>query len=307
MIADLDALIRHIGEPTADSSLLPTWWLSRAAREHVTVALSGDGGDELFGGYDRYRAMNLLGGHRWWLRLLKPLVRSDPRRPRARRSRLRRLAEAAASADPAVQYQCIMHLFDGPSLRALGVAADGPAPARIEHWSAAPDRVAAARHWDLGHYLPYDLLRKVDRASMAAGLEVRCPLLDGAVCELAGALRPPDLMPRGRPKGLLKALAAPLLPAETLSRPKRGFAVPIGPWFRQPLRAELSEHLLAGDLERLGLRRGPVEHMLDEHVSARSDHAHRLFALLGLTLWWRRVESLKHARRSAATCERDTT
>ncbi len=288
VMGDLAALIRIMGEPTADSSLLPTYWLSRAAREHVTVALSGDGGDEVFAGYDRYRAMRLLQRHAAWLRRL-PAVKEVAGRPHAWRTRLHRLQAAARCETPAAQYAQIMHLFDSEQLRQLGFDTpdeDFAAP----DWPDEPDPVAAALAWDREHYLPFDLLRKVDRASMAVALEVRCPMLDTAVVELAVSLPVEVLMPGGRPKGLLRQLAAKLLPRDIARRPKRGFAVPIGRWFRHEWNAALRDHLLSGELENLGLNRSALERMIHEHTVGRHDHTHRLFALLTLSLWAAKAE-----------------
>src|SRR5690606_9608636 len=111
-------------------------------------------------------------------------------------------------------------------------------------WPATGDEPARqAMRWDLAHYLPFELLRKLDRASMASALEVRCPMLDAQVCELAARLPTDVLMPAGRPKGLLRELAGRLVPPAIARRPKRGFAIPIGRWFNQSLREPLAGHL----------------------------------------------------------------
>ena len=295
---DLRHLIALTGEPTADSSVLPTYWLCKAARQQVTVALCGDGGDELFGGYDRYRAMRLLAHHQWWLRLL-PRALLTSANPRSRRHRLARLIDAARQHGESLQYRRMIHLFTDEQIRELAEpfgpepphapAAWSPpgtgVPVMLDGWPDEPDPVRAAMQWDLRHYLPFDLLRKMDRASMAVALEVRCPLLDTHVVEFALQLPTNVLMPGGRPKGLLRQLAAELLPPEIAARPKRGFAVPIGQWFRGPLRTQLSEHLLEGPLASLGVNRYAAERMLDEHSRQSADHTHRLFALLMLSLF----------------------
>jgi asparagine synthase (glutamine-hydrolysing) len=280
LIDDLAKLIAITGEPTADSSILPTYWLSRAARRHVKVALSGDGGDELFGGYDRYRGMALLRSHRWWLRHV-PMSLLANNSPRSNRTRLRRLVDAARYDQPAAQYQSMIHLFSDAHIRALGF--DAPA----KRYADVPEYPGDPRRWDFTHYLPMDLLRKVDRASMAVALEVRCPLLDTRVCELALRLSTDRVMPAGRPKALLRDLAAKMLPHAIATRPKRGFAIPIGQWFAGSLREALGEQLLDGDLERVGCRRATVERIFHEHMRGGADHTHRLFALLALALWSR--------------------
>ena len=301
VIADLTRLIATAGEPTADSSILPTYWLSRAARQHVKVALSGDGGDELFGGYDRYRALALLRRHRGWLQWVPTALLADAR-PRSTRTRLRRLVTAAKFADPARQYQSMVHIFNEQQIADLAphlvdlirpddlAAKFAPAP----DWPEHADPTVSARQWDLAHYLPMDPLAKVDRASMAVALEVRCPLLDTNVCELAQRLPTNVLMPGGRPKGLLRQLAATLVPPAIAERPKRGFAVPIGQWFSESLRQPLADRLFNGKLDALGLDSAAVRSYYDQHTSRRADHTHRLFALLELSLWADWLDAARH-------------
>jgi len=278
---DLRMLVASMGEPLADSSLLPTYWVSKAARQHVTVALSGDGGDELFGGYERYRAMRLIADYGRWL--AKTPVSLFPRgEQKSPFVRLRRLVEAAKRSGAATQYQSIVELFTHEQLRKLGPARH----ASIEDWPTCDDAAEGARRWDLRAYLPGDLLRKVDRASMAVALEVRCPLLDTSVVE--AALRTPAaaLMPGGQPKGALRAIARKWLPREVVDRPKMGFAVPIGKWFSGDLQSMLRRHLLdASELGDVGCDRGAIESLIDEHAAGRIDHTHRLFALLSLSMW----------------------
>lgn len=288
---DLARLMSQIGEPTADSSLLPTHWLCRAVRHHAKVALSGDGGDELFGGYDRYRAIRLLSR---WRRLFAawPIGGAQDLNPRSGRTRLRRLVEAArAGPHPAQQYHRMIHLFTEAQIRELGIKMPGDESPAAPAWPTSADAVHAAMRWDLAHYLPYELLRKVDRASMAVALEVRCPLLDRQVVELASHLPTSVLMPGGRPKGLLRALAIDYLPLPIVNRPKRGFAVPVGGWFRTTLRDSLADHLFDGSLDALGLNRAPVRQYFDEHTRGQADYTHRLFALLQLSLWTKWMKS----------------
>ena len=295
-IEDLEHLMALSGEPTADSSVLPTYWLCKAARREATVALSGDGGDELFAGYDRYRAMKLLHTHAWWLQFVPTGFLRDVD-PRSLKTRIRRLVEAAqAGGDPAQWYRSMIHLFSDPQIRELSIRGVSqwarmwtpPVP----DWPVASDVVQAAMAWDKAHYLPHVLLRKVDRASMAVPLEVRSPMLDTRVMELAAIWRPSVLMKRGRPKAVLRALGEELLPASILRRPKRGFAIPIGEWFRGPLRDELGDRLFDGTLDDMGVARGAVECMFQEHTNHEVDHTHRLFALLQLALWgqWARTQ-----------------
>lgn len=286
IIDDLRNLIAITGEPTADSSILPTHLLSRATRAHVKVALSGDGGDELFAGYDRYRAMGMLRRHGWWLSRM-PAAFFDSADPKSWSSRARRLIDAAQFTEPPRQYQSMIHLFTDRQIARL-IEWDAPLSrpvAPVPDWPQADTPIDAARLWDMAHYLPMDLLRKVDRASMAVALEVRCPLLDTAVIEVAAGLNASQLMPRGKPKALLRQLAAELVPPFVSTLPKRGFAIPVGQWFRQELRSTLHDHLTAGGLDWIGFDRRFINRLYDEHVQYRADHTHRLFALLEIALW----------------------
>ncbi|MCC5831048.1 MAG: asparagine synthase (glutamine-hydrolyzing) [Phycisphaeraceae bacterium] len=289
VLSDLKRLTAVAGEPIADSSILPTFLLCRETRRHVKVALTGEGGDELFGGYDRYRAMRLIARYGKLLRRL-PRGLGSSTNPKSIRMRLGRLLEAARRSNPAASYAAIVELFDARQLQALGlsggdVASAGEALEALPEWPEDLDGLKAAMHWDMRWYLPFDLLRKMDRASMAVALEVRCPLLDPPIYELAAHLPTDVLMPSGRPKSLLRRVAAPLIPRQILRRPKQGFAVPIGAWFAGPLRQSLSGHLLEGRLSTLGIERSPIETWIREHNEHRIDHTHRLYSLLSLSLW----------------------
>ena len=303
-IDDLHLLMRASGEPTADSSLLPQYWLAREARGHIKVALSGDGGDELFGGYDRYRAMRVLHRHAGWVGRL-PLGGFAAPEQKSTLARVKRLV--AAGREPEAggrRYASMVELFGpGPLSRLLadheGVErragvddADRDAARRpgLPGWPSGgaeglDQPVHAAMRWDFQHYLPHEVLRKVDRASMAVALEVRCPLLDRSVADLAGHVPPRLLMPRHRPKGLLRRLAAESLPAEVVHRPKRGFAVPIGHWMRGELKDALADHLASPRLAALGVSTEVARELFDEHQDGRADHTHRLFALLQLSIF----------------------
>ncbi len=281
---DLKHLVSICGEPPGDASILPTYWLSRAAREHVTVALSGDGGDELFAGYDRYRALRLLRSHRWWLRHMPDALLDHPD-PKGGRHRFARLIRAARHSAPSRQYLDMVRLFTPRQLGWLGVDA-GPAPDAPPEFPDEADPAEAARRWDLHHYLPFDLLRKVDRASMSVALEVRCPMLDRQVVDLASHLPVGVLTPGGHLKGLLRQVASKHLPGAIVHRDKMGFAIPLGDWFRNDLRDALRNHLLRADhLETLGFRLSRVEKLIHDHDRRAADHTHRLFALLSLSLW----------------------
>ncbi len=288
-------LARNFGQPFGDSSALPTYWLSKMTRQHVKVALSGDGGDELFGGYDRYRAVRLIdrvslpgsiaskvanllgGGH-----------------PKSRRARFARLAEAMGHP-PHEAYSRMLRLMPEETIR--GLLKDTTTPLKeiledsvansVKLAAAKSDIVHAAMASDRGHYLPGDLLTKVDRASMAHALEVRSPFMDHELVRFAAGLTPLQLLKGGGKRMLREAYAADL-PASVFGRKKMGFAVPVGEWLRGELRAMLHDHLFATDsFARTNFHLPTVQRMMDEHEQSRVDHSQRLYALLMLELWWR--------------------
>jgi asparagine synthase (glutamine-hydrolysing) len=276
----LDRVAEAFDEPFGDEAALPMLLLSEATRRHVTVALVGDGGDESFGGYERYRAHALAG------RIPRPLasvaaaalsaVSAAHREPRSTPFRARRFLDAAAEP-PASRYARLMEIFPLELRRALWTD-EARAQAAETLLPDDPD----LRLVDIESYLPGDLLPKSDIASMAASLELRSPLLDHHVVELGLAL-PPSLA-SGK-AALAKAFAADL-PPETLARPKTGFGVPLDAWFRGPLRDTARALLLATD--RGLFRRPELERLLQEHADRRADHGHRLWCLCTLELWQRR-------------------
>ncbi len=306
--ATIPKLAGQFDEPFADSSALPTWFVSEETRKEVTVALTGDAGDELFAGYDRYRAVaiatlldRLPEGAR--NTLAGPVARSIPASSRAKTPlrRVRRLLEGIAEA-PEVRYLRWMTVFDEPARLGLYTSefddrlasAGGADPAKLlaEALDVAPSRdpVTRATIADLLMYLPNDLLVKVDLASMAHSLECRAPFLDHRVVELALAM-PVERKLRlrgGRSKVVLKEAFADLLPPAIRTRPKMGFGVPIDRWFRNELKDELRAVLLDPVALGRGLfREEAVAALIDDHQSGRKDHAYRLWALLMLELWFR--------------------
>jgi len=307
----LPALADQFDEPFADSSALPTWYVARETRREVTVALTGDAGDELFGGYDRYRAVALaaqldrlpaaarsaLGG---------PLARALPASVQAK-TRLRKVRRwlEGLNDGPVARYLRWVGLFDEPArvalysdawLDALAAAGRGagadPASVLERAFEAAPKRdpVTRASVADLLTYLPGDLLVKVDLASMAHGLECRGPFLDHRVVELAVSLpaRRKLRLRSGRSKVVLKQAFADLIPPAIRDRPKMGFGVPLDRWFRGELKDELKAVLLDPVAQGRGLfRPGAVAALIAEHADRRRDHAYRLWGLLMLELWFR--------------------
>ena len=295
----LDRIVSLYDEPYADSSALPTWLICREARRHVTVALGGDGGDEVFGGYDRYRAMAMadsMGPGRYALIrlaafLTRPLAGADER------NRLRRFIRFAdALGEPfAMQYFKYRCLFTGEDLERLftsdfAAAADVNAPAKwfcdLYESADLDSEVARAQHHDLRTYLPDDLLVKTDIASMASSLELRAPLLDHHVVQLGLSL-PAHRKVTGRDrKIILRQAFGDLLPPEVFQAPKRGFGVPLGRWLREDLRDVLVETLMDTSLANRGIfRREALGGLINDHLSGRDDHRHRLWALLVYARW----------------------
>jgi asparagine synthase (glutamine-hydrolysing) len=294
----LQKVAHAYSEPFADSSALPSLALCAMARQTVTVALSGDGGDESFMGYDRHRAMRLAelaarlpGAARGAAGRLAGLLRVT--RTKSTVARARRFGETLAF-DPVTQYThwltCatpeVKRELYGPALEAtLESRAEDDLREAFEGSDAAslPERAA---HADLQRYLPDDLLVKMDIASMAHGLEVRSPLLDHHVVEFAASL-PAELKLRGRvQKYLLKEAFREELPNEIRSRKKMGFGVPVDHWLRHELRSQAYEILLDDRSVRRGyFRKAAVQRLLDEHSAARANHQFVLWALLMLELW----------------------
>jgi asparagine synthase (glutamine-hydrolysing) len=299
----LPKLVWHFDEPFADSSAIPTWYVSQLTRRHVTVALTGDGGDELFAGYPRYRAVWLAawldrapaGLRRVLASRLWQMLPASPRQKSFRR-RLKRFLEAFGQT-PARRYLewiSIFHeaqraeLYSDDFLAALPDADPLDFLAAALAQSQGRDPVTAASLADLATYLPCDLMRKVDTASMAHGLECRQPFLDHRVVELAARLPIGLKFRRGRGKGLLREVFSDLLPPVIRRRKKMGFGVPLDHWFRGPLAGFAREVLLdPRTLQRGIFREVAVRRLLDAHLSGRFDHSYRLWALLFLELWQR--------------------
>lgn len=309
----LPALAEQLDEPFADSSVLPTWEAARQARQEITVALTGDAGDELFGGYDRYRALALTGLFDRWPQAFRrflggPLARTIPASAQAktRLRRVRRLLEGFGEP-PARRYLGWLQTFDEPARNELysndfrarlaelaRSDPEGADPFSVlqQAWDQAHGRDPLSRAMvvDLLTYLPGDILVKVDQASMAHGLECRSPFLDHRVVELALGLPLKRKMDpwRGRSKIVLKEAFADLLPEAIRHRPKMGFGVPIDRWFRTSLKGELRDILLDPSTIDRGLFRAEIiERLLNDHIEGRRDHAYRLWALLMLELWFR--------------------
>jgi len=293
----LPKLAWHFDEPFADSSAIPTYYVSKITREHVTVALSGDGGDENFAGYRRYaRAQELHERFdRGPARLARPLLT---------------LASAllpvgapgqawtgAAGAGALERYFRMVTYQRRETLRRLlsddliGLAASGPNPAAFSTLAAgleARDYVATLQQIDMATYLPDDILAKVDRTSMAVSLESRVPLLDHRLMEFVATMPTAFKLRNGSGKYILKRAMVEDLPEGILTRRKMGFGVPLAEWFRRELRDMTRDVLLGRQARQRGVFRMPeVETLLAVHDAGRRDHSARLWALICFELWMR--------------------
>ena len=293
-VAVLDTLVSHFDEPFGDPSAIPTWYVSQLAAKHVTVTLSGDGGDELFGGYDRY--------------LQDPRVAAVDRYAPAA---IRRVAGAVASRLPhgATGKRFLRHVAENERNRYIDAVgfynaedkkglysprlrnqlSDVDAERRVltifDRYAALPWASQMMR-FDIETYLPEDILTKVDRTSMAHSIESRVPLLDNDVIDFALALPAAMKIRNGRRKHVLKELASQLLPPALIDRRKQGFGVPLDVWFRGSLRELFADTLLS----RRALDRGYfdpafVTRVVQEHVSGTRDHAFRLWQLVVFERW----------------------
>lgn len=290
---DLPKLARVFGEPFGDSSALPTHYLSRETRQHVKVALSGDGGDELFGGYDRYRAMRFGVGGKLLRSIAHKAAAALPAgHPKSSMSRARRFL-AGLALSPEKRYASYVALFDHHSIRSLYPRFSE----RQRHLVAQTyhrlcrgrgrDPAGAAAATDRVTYLPEDLLTKLDRASMLHALEVRSPFLDPELVAMAAGLTAAQMFGGGAKRMLREAFAADL-PSFVFIRRKMGFAIPIGQWLRNSLRPMLEDLLSAkSSFASENFHRDVWQKMIGDHCALRVDHSQRLYALLMLELWWR--------------------
>lgn len=294
VLSVIEDLVWHLDEPFGDPSAIPTYMVSKLAAEHVTVVLSGDGGDELFAGYDRYRVEE---GERRRERLpaalrraLGVLARHAPERMKGRNF-LRHLAldglERYLDAATFFHREEQRELFS-PDAFALMSANDpwrevaASAARHNGHW------LSSLQHLDIKQYLPLDILTKVDRMTMAHSIEARVPLLDHELIEYAATI-PPDLnLRQGQGKYIFKRALRGLLPAPILERRKQGFAVPLGRWFRGRL-AEFVRDLLLADRAR---QRGVINPACVEKLLARNERGRdldfHLWTLISFELWARR-------------------
>ncbi|MBI4346359.1 MAG: asparagine synthase (glutamine-hydrolyzing) [Elusimicrobia bacterium] len=286
----ISRLVQHYGEPFADSSALPTYYLARMTRESVTVALNGDGGDEIFAGYQRYVAVRLADR----LGFVPPGIRRAVSRTAAKLPpvnasvlRLRRFA-AGWQRGSWDRYLSWIELFDDATLRSMLEPELHASLPDIHPPREGLDGLTTAQVFDISRYLPDDLLVKADIASMANSLEVRSPLLDRQLVEFVIRLPVDVRMPGLERKSLLREAMRGSLPGQILDRAKQGFGVPIGAWWRGPLRAFTTDVLLSSAARTRGhFLPGAVERLVRAHLTEEADHAHRIWGLMSLELWHR--------------------
>jgi len=298
----LPTLVRHYGEPFADSSAIPSYYVAKITSAHVKVALNGDGGDESFAGYERYLGGMLAGRIKHVpavaLRGMKRIADYLTPKSASRRNRFGQAGRFfdAASLPPGQRYSRWMSCLS-PAVKArlytrefrdLLKGHDGAAWLVSEYDAIAKKGtgVDVPLGVDVRSYLPFDLLVKMDIASMACSLEARSPFLDHKVMEFAARLPANMKIRKGILKYLPKKVAARLLPREAIYRRKMGFGVPVAAWMRQELRPMIEETLLSPDARtRPYFHQSVLRQMVNEHTAGHRDHSHQLWGLLWLELW----------------------
>jgi asparagine synthase (glutamine-hydrolysing) len=311
--ADALDVVAHLpeiyDEPFADSSQIPTAVLARLTRAHVTVALSGDGGDELFGGYNRYAwaerfwrrveplpitlrraTASMLGAvpPLWWDRAFAGAGRVVPRAGALRMpgTKIEKIARVLPAADLHQTYVTLASHTDDPCRVVPGATEPTSLLTSPQSWPTLEDPVERMMYLDTMTYLPDDILTKVDRATMASSLEGRMPFLDPDVAALAWRLPPDRKVRAGTGKWLLRQLLHRYVPPALVERPKAGFGIPVGDWLRGPLRPWAEELLDARRLENEGfLAPAVVRKMWAEHLSARHDRQFELWDVLMFQAW----------------------
>lgn len=303
-IADLaESLVRHQDEPFADTSIFPTYLVSKLARDSVKVVLSGDGGDELFAGYDTYLAERLYRYYGWLPSLLRQqmlpsLANRIPPQPAKKGivNKFKRMVEGGA-LDPALQHARWMIFLDNeekrllyqPELRATldGKFTEALLAGYFDQ-SARFDRLAQQQYVDIKTYLADDILTKVDRMSMAVSLEARVPLLDYRIVEFAMNLPSHMKLNGARTKVILRRVAQSLVPEMVLEKPKQGFSIPMKHWLRSSLKTLMLDLLSPASLQQAGFFNShTVSVWVQEHLDGRVNHSHRLWALMAFELWRR--------------------
>lgn len=290
-------LVHHFDEPFGDSSAIPTFLVSEFAVQHVKVALSGDGGDELFAGY---RSFFMVEGMRKWDKIPGPFrqllsVFADALPYSAYGKNHLRMISRPSTLERYLEWNTAPPFLVRQLLRKEWLLpADGAFLFRSLSSNFLPegtDPLLQAFYFEATSNLTADMLVKVDRMSMAASLEVRCPLLDHKLAEYAATLPPHWKMKNGRGKRILIDALGDRLPPALLSLPKKGFSVPLPMWFRGPLREFLYDHLLSDRfLSRGFVSKSFLQYLIDEHMSERRNNHTWLWRLLMLELWFQQSE-----------------
>ncbi|HYP54947.1 MAG TPA: asparagine synthase C-terminal domain-containing protein, partial [Solirubrobacterales bacterium] len=288
-------LVEAFDEPFGDSSALPTYLVSELAAEHVKVALSGEGGDELFGGYYTYVADLLAPRVGRLAALAAPLVEALPSSDAKASFDYKAKRFVRAARLPALaRHHAWKEIFSAERRAALRGARDpgwDPVDLYRERYAetAGAEPLARLQDVDLGIYLVDDLLVKTDRSSMAHSLELRVPFLDNEVADFALGLATPLKVRALAKKRLLRRALAPLLPREILRGPKQGFSIPVAAWLRGPLEGYARDLLSPANLDRQGcFDPAAVGVLLDRHCSGREDLSRQLWGLMAFTLWFDR-------------------
>lgn len=296
----LPKLVWHYDEPYSDSSALPSFYLAKMTKKHVTVALNGDGGDENFAGYDRYAANNMLRYYRWIpatirnsiFQISKLIPESITQKNLCRK--IKRVVYASCLSKEKA-YISFMQTFTDEQKNDLlsedmyaSVSGTDSSKILLNEFANIPkgNFTNQMLYCDIKRYLPDDLLVKMDIATMANSLEARSPFLDHKFMEFAATI-PPCLKLHGfNKKYILKQALSPLLPKSILNRRKMGFGAPIGKWFRNDLKSFAADTLLSNSALRRGyFNSGYIRKILDQHNSGHIDNSYRIWNLLWLELW----------------------
>jgi asparagine synthase (glutamine-hydrolysing) len=308
-VAVLERIVAHFDEPFGDTSALPTWYVSQLAAREVTVVLSGDGGDEMFGGYTRYIPdARVTAVDRFAPAAIRRVAGAvGARLPNGARGKrfLRHVARDARG-----RYVDAIGFFTADDKAGLlttdvrrRLSGGDPECRLIRHFDryAQLSWPSQMMRFDVETYLPEDILTKVDRMSMAHSIEARVPLLDNAVIDFASSLPAALKIRGGRRKHVLKEVAARFLPGELIDRRKQGFGVPLDVWFRGNLRELFADTLLsARSLQRGYFQPAFIRGLIHEHVSARRDHTFRLWQLLVFERWLQQYVDAERALPSPA-------
>lgn len=312
-IADLaERLIRHLDEPFGDFSIFPTYLVSQVARQKVKVVLSGDGGDELFGGYDTYVAQEMDSLYRYLPKrlrkdILPALFARIPPRPEKKGliNKAKRFVEGASLPDSLQHTRWMMFMTQAdksdlytPEMRAA-LNGDSSSAIMESYFAnrAGFSPLSQQQYVDIKTYLVDDILTKVDRMSMAVSLEARVPLLDYRIVELAVNLPAWMKLYRGQTKRILKKAMADRLPKAVLTKPKQGFSIPLKNWLRAELKPMMLDLLSPESIFRRGLFSAEtIAAWIDEHLNGEANHSHRLWALMVFELWNRQVLDARFTR-----------